>query len=340
MSFYLYCMSILSTLKLGKSSTCNQVIGGISSQDAGLIAEKWMCCDICVEENKVCKCGCKVVDERLKASEIDKDGNLDDRYSVKSDSSFLHSVINMCGMLVGLGQLSTPYALENGGWASAFLLVGLGVACAYTSHLLGKCLKGNIKSKNYTDIGQEAFGTKGRAIAATFIYLEIFMALVSYTIALNDNLAKVFSGLHLNVPWIHLSKAQFLTVLAVLVALPSLWLRDLSSISFLSTVGILMSMLIFISVACTAAFAGVESNHSIQVLKLNNIPEASGLYIFSFAGHIVFPNIYKAMKDPSKFTKVSIVSFSLVTMLYTSLAFMGAKLFGQGVSSQINSKHA
>ncbi|KAK9138929.1 hypothetical protein Sjap_009523 [Stephania japonica] len=310
-------MSILSTLKLGKSWTCNQVIGG-SSHNAGIIAEKWMCCDICVEENKVCKCGCKIVDERLKVAEIDKDGNLDDRYHVKADSSFLHSVINMCGMLIGLGQLSTPYALENGGWASAFLLVGLGVACAYTSHLLGKCLKGNIKSKNYTDIGQEAFGTKGRVIAATLIYLEIFMALVSYTIALNDNLARVFSGLHLNVPWIHLSKAQILTVIAVLVALPSLWLRNLSSISFLSTAGILMSMLIFISVACIAAFASVESNHSIPVLKLNNIPEVSGLYIFSFAGHIV-----------------SIVSFSLVTMLYTSLAFMGAKLFGQGVSSQI-----
>ncbi|KAL0322683.1 UNVERIFIED_CONTAM: Amino acid transporter AVT1H [Sesamum angustifolium] len=41
------------------------------------------------------------------------------------------------------------------------------------------------------------------------------------------------------------------------------------------------------------------------------------------------------MKDPSKFTQVSIVSFSMVTILYTSLAFMGAKLFGPQVNSQI-----
>lgn len=33
--------------------------------------------------------------------------------------------------------------------------------------------------------------------------------------------------------------------------------------------------------------------------------------------------------------QVSIVSFALVTALYTSLGFMGAKLFGQGVNSQI-----
>ncbi|CAN6552423.1 unnamed protein product [Malus baccata var. baccata] len=96
-----------------------------------------------------------------------------------------------------------------------------------------------------------------------------------------------------------------------------------------------MSLVIFISVACTAIFGGVKSNHSIPALQIHNIPAISGLCIFSFARHIVFPNLYKAMKDPSKFTKVSIISFTLVTMLYTSLAFMGAKLFGPQVNPQI-----
>lgn len=35
------------------------------------------------------------------------------------------------------------------------------------------------------------------------------------------------------------------------------------------------------------------------------------------------------------FTQVSIVSFTFVTFLYTALAFMGAKLFGPDVNSQI-----
>ncbi|KAL0392557.1 UNVERIFIED_CONTAM: Amino acid transporter AVT1H [Sesamum radiatum] len=249
------------------------------------------------------------------------------------DGSFLHAVVNMVGMLIGLGQLSTPYALENGGWASVFLLVGLGAACAYSSHLLGKCLHNDPKSRDYKDIGHHAFGSKGRIIATTFIYMEIFMALVSYTISLHDNLAIVFMGVDLR--WAHLTTSQLLATIAVLVALPSLWLRDLSSISFLSTAGILMSLLIFVTVAGTAIFGGVRANHDIPPLQLHNIPAISGLYIFSFAGHIVFPNLYTAMKDPSKFTQVSIVSFSMVTILYTSLAFMGAKLFGPQVNSQI-----
>ncbi|EHA8589274.1 amino acid transporter AVT1H-like [Cocos nucifera] len=279
-------------------------------------------CATCVEENNVCKCR-------------EENGILSFRSEnhTKADSSFAHAVINMVGMLIGLGQLSTPYALENGGWTSAFLLVGLGILCAYTSHIIGKCLEEDASTKSYQDIGEQAFGTKGRIITSTFIYLEIFLALVSYTISLSDNLPLALRGVHLS--WLHLSTAQLLTVIAVLVALPSLWLRDLSSISFLSFAGILMSLLIFTTVGWTAAFGGVEGNQRIPILQLRKIPGISGLYIFSYAGHIVFPNIHTAMKDPTKFTKVTITSFTVVTGLYTALAFMGAKLFGPTVSSQI-----
>lgn len=177
--------------------------------------------------------------------------------------------------------------------------------CAYTAHILGKCLDKNPKSRSFADIGQHAFGSKGRVLTTTFTYIEIFMALVSYTISLHDNIITVFSGTtHLNLQWANLSTSQVLTVIAVLVALPSLWLRDLSSISFLSCGGILMSIIIFTSVACTAIFGGVKANHKIPALHLQNIPAISGLYIFSYAGHIVFPNLYLAMKEPSKFTKV------------------------------------
>ena len=130
------------------------------------------------------------------------------------------------------------------------------------------------------------------------------MALVSYTISLHDNLSTVFIGMQFKVPNLNLSTSQLLTVMAVLVALPSLWLRDLSSISFLSSGGIFMSLLIFVTVACTAISGAVKADQYIPVLKLDKIPAISGLYIFSYAGHIVFPDLYKAMRDPSKFTKV------------------------------------
>ncbi|KAJ4766619.1 Transmembrane amino acid transporter family protein [Rhynchospora pubera] len=314
-----------SCLTLNNHQVASESVHGARLAQAHLAKKCSSKCSICVEENKECKC--KEHESRVAIAATE--------HHVKRSSSFAHSVINMIGMLIGLGQLSTPYALENGGWASAFLLIGLGIMCAYTSHIMGKCLDEDSSSKTYQDLGEQAFGTKGRVLASTFIYLEIFFALVSYTISLSDNLPLVFAGVHLRLPHLHVSTAQLLTVIAVLVALPSVWLRDLSSISFLSFGGILMSLLIFAMVLSTAIFGGVSANQSIPVLQLRKIPVVSGLYAFSYAGHIVFPNIYTAMKDPSKFTKVSITSFTIVTTLYTCLAFTGAKLFGPAVSSQI-----
>ncbi|CAN0880454.1 Amino acid transporter AVT1H [Linum grandiflorum] len=288
-------------------------------------------CDVCVEDNyndehKVCNCGGDHHHHQISADDHQANG------------SFAHAVINMIGMLIGLGQLSTPYALQNGGWTSIFLLLSLALICTYTSHLLAKCLHSSPKSQSYADIGRHAFGSKGQIVASTFIYLEIFMALVSYTISLHDNLATVFSSatthqFAFTTSWI--STSQLLTLVAVLVALPSLWIRNLSSISFLSSAGILMSFVIFGCVVLTASFGGVAADHGIPVIRVRNIPAVSGLYVFSYGGHIVFPNLYKSMKDPTKFTKVSIVSFGAVTALYTCLAFLGAKMFGAGVSSQI-----
>ncbi|KAJ0617132.1 putative amino acid transporter, transmembrane domain-containing protein [Helianthus annuus] len=91
-----------------------------------------------------------------------------------------------------------------------------------------------------------------------------------------------------------------------------------------------MSMLIFVTVVCTAVFGGISANHAIPALRLRDIPHISELYIFGYGGHIVFPD----MGDEGPI-KVSIVSFTFVTLLYTSLAFMGAKLFGPEVNSQI-----
>lgn len=256
----------------------------------------------------------------------------------KANSSFMHSTINVVGIMIGLGQLSTPYALERGGWMSGFLLVGLGVLCAYTANAMGKCLRSSSGVNNYQDLGERAFGRAGRIIVSTFLYLEIFLALVSYTISLGDNLNTIFSHanhLSFGFSWMHLSAQRFLTVIAVVMALPSLWLRDLSSISFLSSGGIVMSLLLVFTVAWTAAFGGVGVSHRLPALNMTNIPEISGLYVFSYGGHVVFPNIYKAMKDPSQFSKVVAVSFSMITVVYTGLAFMGATMFGSDIKSQI-----
>lgn len=66
-------------------------------------------------------------------------------------------------MLCGIGLLTISYAIMQGGWMSLLQLVFFGILAFYTAILLMRCLESNPGSiQTYPDIGQAAFGSKGR----------------------------------------------------------------------------------------------------------------------------------------------------------------------------------
>lgn len=65
-------------------------------------------------------------------------------------------------MLCGVGILSTPYAVKQGGWAGLSILLVFAVLSFYTGLLLRRCLDSQPGLETYPDIGQAAFGTVGR----------------------------------------------------------------------------------------------------------------------------------------------------------------------------------
>ncbi|KAI3920552.1 hypothetical protein MKW92_007998 [Papaver armeniacum] len=265
-----------------------------------------------------------------------KDSTTDVHDVPLATSTSFTALLNMMGLLIGLGQLSTAYTLQTGGWASAFILCGLFMLGAYTSHLLGLCLATDVRLRSYADIGYHAFGRKGRCIALFFVNMESFMALISFTISMTDHLTRALDGYRsFHISLFNLSTAQSLTVIAILVSIPSVWLRNLNSISFISTFGILLSFLICGVLFCTCFFGGIKANKPIQVFRINNIFSVSGLYIFNIASHMAIPDVYRSMENPATFSTISYLSFGIVSTLYTVLAFLGAKMFGPEVSSQV-----
>lgn len=73
--------------------------------------------------------------------------------------------------LCGIGILSTPYALKEGGWFSLFILLSFGIITWHTGILLKRCLESSPGLRTYPDIGQAAFGIFGRiCIAVSLIY--------------------------------------------------------------------------------------------------------------------------------------------------------------------------
>ena len=66
-------------------------------------------------------------------------------------------------MLCGIGLLTIPYAIMQGGWLGLSQLLIFGAIAYYTAILLMRCLESGERSiRTYPDIGQAAFGSSGR----------------------------------------------------------------------------------------------------------------------------------------------------------------------------------
>jgi amino acid permease len=79
---------------------------------------------------------------------------------------FCHAGVNV---LCGVGILSTPYAVKQGGWLGLVILAVLGALAWYTGILLRRCLDSKEGLETYPDIGHAAFGTSGRIIISVSI---------------------------------------------------------------------------------------------------------------------------------------------------------------------------
>ncbi|KAK7373758.1 hypothetical protein VNO80_07178 [Phaseolus coccineus] len=241
--------------------------------------------------------------------------------------SFTKSVINGTNILCGIGILTIPYAMKKGGCLSLVILLMFAIMCCYTGMLLIRCLESNVGLKTYPDIGQAAFGIVGR--------LGIAASCVEYIILVSDNLSSLYPNTHLRFGGIDLNTEQIFAITAAILVLPTVWLRNLSLLSYISVGGIFATILVALClfwVGTMDQVAGYKPGEN--VLDLANLPVSIGLYSFCFAGHAVFPNIYSSMKEPSKFPSVLYACFAFCGFMYMSVGIMGYLTFGDLVSSQ------
>ena len=105
-----------------------------------------------------------------------------------------HANVGCSWFLSGVGLLSIPYALSEGGWLSLALLLVVAAACCYTGLLLQRCMDASPAVRGYPDIGALAFGRGGRLAASAFLYAELYLVAIGFLILEGDNLDKLFPG--------------------------------------------------------------------------------------------------------------------------------------------------
>ncbi|KAH7840045.1 hypothetical protein Vadar_011962 [Vaccinium darrowii] len=253
---------------------------------------------------------------------------------VSGRSSFGQAVVNGMNVLCGVGILSTPYAVKQGGWAGLSVLAIFAVLSFYTGLLLCRCLDSQPGLETYPDIGQAAFGTLGRLAISIILYAELYACCVEYIILESDNLSSLFPNARLNLGGFVMNSHQLFALLATIAILPTVWLRDLTMLSYISVGGVIASILAVLCLFWVGLVDKVGFQTKGAMLNLTTLPVAIGLYGYCYSGHAVFPNIYASMQKKSQFPAVLLTCFVVCTLMYAGVAVMGYLMFGESALSQ------
>lgn len=250
------------------------------------------------------------------------------------ECSFGQAVINGINVLCGVGILSTPNAVKQGGWLGLLILLLFGVLAFYTGILLRRCLDSEQGLETYPDIGQAAFGTKGRVVVSIILYLELYACCVEYLILESDNLSSLFPNAHVNIGGAHINANLLFAIVTTLIVLPTTWVRDLSILSYISAGGVVASILVVLSLFWVGLVDQIGFKNEGTALNLPGLPIAIGLYGYCYSGHGVFPNIYTSLKKPNQYSSVLFTSFFICTVMFGGVAAMGYAMFGEATLSQ------
>ncbi|XP_058739267.1 amino acid transporter AVT1I-like [Vicia villosa] len=255
--------------------------------------------------------------------------------NVITTTSFLKTCFNGLNALTGIGILSVPYALASGGWLSLALLFSIATIAFYTGLLMKRCMEKHSNIKIFPDIGELAFGKTGRYIVSISMYTELYLVSTGFLILEGDNLSNLFPIGEFQVVGLSICAKQFFVVLVALIILPTIWLDNLSLLSYVSASGVFASVIIILSISWTATFDGIGFHQKGDIVNWNGIPTTVSLYAFCYCAHPIFPTLYNSMSNKHQFSIVLIVCFVLTTIGYASMAIIGYLMFGSKVESQV-----
>ncbi|CAL5043657.1 unnamed protein product [Urochloa decumbens] len=222
----------------------------------------------------------------------------------KSGTGFFKTCFNGVNALSGVGILSIPYALSQGGWLSVLIFITIAIICFYTGILLQRCIDSSSLVKTYPDIE-------------------------------GDNLEKLFPNANFHVAGLKIgSKPGFVLIFSLMV-LPTTWLRSLSMLAYVALGGVMASVILIASVLWVGVFDGVGFHEKGVTVNWSGMPTAMSLYAFCFSGHAVFPMIYTGMRNRKAFPMVLLICFIICTLSYGLTGIIGYLMYGESLNSQV-----
>ncbi|KEH34376.1 putative amino acid transporter, transmembrane domain-containing protein [Medicago truncatula] len=275
-----------------------------------------------------------LVDEKV--YQVNDSKNKDEYHMVHvGNASSFKTCFHLVNAISGVGIVSIPYALASGGWLSILLLFTIAIACCYTGTLVKKCMDMDLNIRTFPDIGQHAFGSKGRLMVSIIMNSELYLAVTGFLILEGDNLNKLVPNVQIHLAGLTIGGTTMFTMVTALVILPTVLLEDMSLLSYVSAGGALASSIFIVSLLWNGAIDGTGFHGKGRVFRWSGIPSAVSLFAFCYSAHPILPTLYNSMRDKSRFYSVLSASFLACTFGYAAAAILGYLMFGEEVESQV-----
>lgn len=223
----------------------------------------------------------------------------------------------------GTGLLGLPYAVLNGGVATLVALIIVPVICCYTGKIMVQCLYGDGSTpggqrlrlrSSIEELGEACWPGVGRKVVLALQNTELLMLSASYLVLCGTFLDYAF-------PSLPISKILW-SCIGAAVVLPTVFLKSLSNIAWLSLIGI-------VSVLVPVGFVmwyGISHSSSWQLSSIplwnpEGIPVAFGIAIFSNAAHSILPRLEGDMANKENFNVMLIISYIFITCIKVTFSF-------------------
>ena len=272
------------------------------------------------------------IDDSINSQGHNVDGNCESSYDEETnlrDSGELDTMpmwkaaANFICDVEGTGLLGLPFAVLNGGVAALAALIIVPVICCYTGTVMIQCLYGDSSTpggrkprlrSSIEELGEACWPGIGRRVVLALQNTELLMLSASYLVLCGTFLDYAF-------PTLPFTKILW-SCIGTAVVLPTVLLKSLSNVAWLSLIGIL-SVLVPVG---SVMWYGISHSSgwqlsSIPLWKPEGIPVAFGIVIFSNAAHSILPRLEGDMANKGMFRVMLSISYIFITCLKVTFSF-------------------
>lgn len=247
-------------------------------------------------------------------------------------STLSQTVFNSTNVLLGVGLLSLPLGVKHSGWLIGLLLLLFSaLVTAYTAKILARCLDSDKSLATYADIAYASCGPQACTATRVLFSFIVVAACVALVILFGDTM-------NLLIP--SLTVLQWKTVCAIFLI--PLHFVPFSLLSFASVLGVAASL----GLVLMTILAGILKDEAPGSLRnpaatslfpesWTTVPLSFGLIMSPWGGHASFPNLYRDMRHPVKYSRNLIFTFTSTFIIDLSMAICGYLMYGSNTADEI-----